>query len=243
MIGAHMKLFRLVMLFFCILFDYSQILASKDGLITIITEPTGVEVWLGNRFIGNTPIKEKLIAPGKYEIRLIDPIQKITAIEEVHVDEGRTAVVEKKMIPKYGNLMVKSIPENATVYLTVPLGKTPLYNEFVIPGKYHLEIRHPDSLYKNSERQVIVSEGETVELIDTLIMKKRKIFDKKALVRIGLGAGAAAAFICAILENGHNHRYKGSGRLDEAHTARVRRNLGIIGGGVCVVAFEILAFF
>lgn len=238
-----MKLFRLVMLFFCILFIHSQLFASRDGLITVITEPAGVEVWLGNHFIGNSPIKEKIVAPGKYEIRLIDPIQRITATEEVLVISGKTAVVERKMIPRFGSLQVKSIPENANVYLTVPLGKTPLNNEFVIPGKYHLEIRHPDSLYKDSEIQVVVNEGEMVELIDTLIIERKKIFDKKALIRLGLGAGAAAAFICAIVENGNNHRYKSSGRLDEAHAARIRRNVGIIGGGVCVVAFEIVAFF
>ncbi len=236
-----MKLFRLVMLFFSILFNYSQLWASKDGLITVITEPTGVEVWLGNRFIGNSPVKEKIVAPGKYEIRLIDPVQKITATEEVLIVEGRTVIVEKKMVPGFGSLQVKSVPEDATVYLTVPLGKTPLNSEFVIPGKYQLEIRHHDSIYKNSERQVVVSEGETVEVLDTL--EKRKIFDKKALIRLGLGAGSAAAFICAIVENGNNHRYKDRGWLNKAHKARIRRNLGIVGGGVCVVVFEIVAFF
>lgn len=238
-----MRLFRLVVIFFPILFIYSQIWASMDGLLTVITEPTGVEVWLGNRFVGNSPIREKIIAPGKYEVRLIDPIQKITSTEEVLVGAGKTVIVEKKMIPRYGTLQVKSVPENATVYLTVPLGKTPLKNEFVIPGKYHLEIRHPDSLYKNSERQVVVCEGEAVELVDTLSIKKKKIFDKKAIIRLGLGAGAVAGFIYALVENGNNHRYKNTGRLDKAHTAKVRRNLSIIGGGVCVVAFEIVAFF
>ncbi len=238
-----MKLFRLVLLFFCILFIHSQLWAARDGLITVITEPAGVEVWMENHFIGNTPIKEKIVAPGKYEIRLIDPIQRITVTEEVFVASGKTAVLEKKMIPRFGSLQVKSIPENANVYLTVPLGKTPLNSEFIIPGKYHLEIRHPDSLYKVSEKQVVVNEGEMVELIDTLIMKKKKIFDKKALIRLGLGAGAAAAFICAIVENGNNHHYKSSGLLDKAHTARIQRNIGIIGGAVCVVTFEIVAFF
>ncbi len=238
-----MKLFRLVMLFFSILFINSQLWASRDGQITVITEPVGVEVWLGNHFIGNSPVREKIVAPGKYEIRLIAPIQKITATEEVLVFSGKTAVVEKKMIPRFGSLQVNSIPENATVYLTVPLGKTPLKSEFVVPGKYQVEIRHPESLYKNSEKQVVVNEGETAVLIDTLIMEKKKIFDKKALVRLGLGAGSVAAFICGIVENGNNNRYKSSGRLNEARTARVRRNLGIVGGGVCVVAFEIVAFF
>ncbi len=238
-----MKLFRLVMAFLFILFNHSQILASKDGLITVITEPTGVEVWLGNSFIGNSPIREKIIAPGKYQIRLVDPIQKITATEEVLVDAGRTVVVEKKIIPRYGNLQVKSVPENANVFLTVPLGKTPLNSEFVIPGKYLVEIRHPDSLYKHSERQVVVCEGETVELFDTLSIDKKNIFDKKALIRIGLGTAAVAGFVCAIVDNGNNHRYKNRGRFDKAHTAKVRRNVGIVGGGLCVVAFEIVAFF
>ncbi len=240
-----MKRFRIVISCFGILFfGNSTIMAAAFGQITIITEPSGVEVWLGGRYIGNSPVREKLIPSGKHELKLIDPFQKISVTEEVMVEDGKEVIIEKKIKPKYGTLKVESVPDMAEVYLTVPLGKTPLKSEFIIPGKYQLEIRSTDRLYKVSERQVVVFEGETSELSDTLSKVNKKFeLNKKAFVRIGLGVGAVAGFIWAVIENGDNNFYEAEGLPDKAQAAGIRRNIGLIGGAVCVVAFEIVAFF
>lgn len=236
----------LVVLLFSIVCISTKAMAGEEGFLNVSTDPPGVEVWLGNNFIGNTPIISKKIETGSYEVKLIDPIQKVSLVEQVVISKGTTVVLEKKIVPKYGTLKINTVPQNANAYLTVPLGSTPLNSDFIVPGKYAIEIRHPDKLYKPISKNVIISEGGAVELLDTLereIMGTKKTSPKKALLRVGLGAGAIAGFIWAVVENGQNHTFEHEGWLDKAKSAATRRTLGVVAGSLCVVGFEIVAFF
>lgn len=238
--------FQIVTIFVYILVFYCpEIYSAQDGYLTIITEPSGVEVWLGNSYIGNSPVYNKMIVSGVYEIKMIDPIQKISLTEQVIIDSGKTVIIEKKIVPKYGTLKICSKPEKADVYLTVPLGKTPLKTEFVVPGKYLVQIRHSQKRYKPLEKQVIINEGESIELFDTLSEHgyKNNLTGKKMILNIGLGAGAIAGFIWAMVENGNSHLFEQQGRMDKSKSAGTRRNIGIAGGLICVTLFEVIAFF
>lgn len=235
----------LQMLLFFVSLMICNIFAAEEGFLTVITEPSGVEVWLGSNYIGNSPINDKKVPAGQYEIRLVDPIQRISVAEHVIVITNRTVIVEKKLTPKYGALNVNSIPEGAEAYLTVPLGKTPLNSDFIVPGKYLVEIRHPDKAYKPSLENVVINEGTSVSLMDTLDLDEslKKGLNAKAALRLGLGAGALAGFIWAIVENGNYHVFKSDARMDKAKSARIRRTVGIVTGSICVVGFEVVAFF
>ncbi len=231
--------------------------AAEEGALTVITEPEGVEVWLEDKYIGDSPIENKKLKTGHYKIKLIDPIQQVSTAEDIFIQAGKTTTVEKVLGAKFGTLKVESEPEGAEVYISTPLGKTPLVKEFMNPGKYRIEIKHPKEKYTPVVEEITIPSGKKVELSNTL--EKTTPFNKKALLRAFLGAGAAAGFVWAVIEQGYYKEYetdayyynetatfneKKAKKYDKkADSAGLRRTIGIIVGSVCVVGFEIVAFF
>ncbi len=221
--------------FFC------NVFALDEGKVTVTTDPEGVEVWLGDNYIGNSPVIEKKVPTGKYIIKLVDPVQRTSQIEQILVTPNNTVTIEKKMKPRFGTLKVNSVPEDADVYITMPLGKTPLLNEFINPGKYEIEIQHPNKRYHSLVKSVVVSEGSANLVSDTLV--KDKLLNNKALLRLALGAGALGSFIWGAVENGKQHSFKAEHKDSDAKTAGVLRTIGLSAGALCVVGFEVVAFF
>ena len=215
--------------------------AVEEGKLTVTTDPEGVEVWLGENYIGNSPVIEKKVPTGRYTVKLVDPVQRISQVEQVLITINNTVVIEKKLKPKFGILKVTSVPEESDVFITMPLGKTPLVNEFINPGKYIIEIRHPDKQYHSVLKNVVVSEGLANIVTDTLY--KDKILNNNALLRLGLGAGALAGFVWAAFESGNRQKFKAQKRDNDAGTAGTHLALGVVAGSLCVIGFEIVAFF
>jgi hypothetical protein len=245
-----------------VLFIHAVLFAADEGSLTVTTTPEGVEVWIDEKYVGDSPVMGKKLKEGRYTVKLIDPIQHTSLIEEVLIQDGRDVVIEKAMSGKFGSLKVGSSPEGANVYLLTSLGKTPLSNDFMNPGKYRIEIRHPNKHYSVHAEDVTVPRGEVVNLEKTL--EKASPFDMKAVVRLGLGAGAIASFIWAVVEQGNVKENETlakrninvnlqdnpvvaeqliKGFEDEEHSSRVKRTFGIVLGCVCVVGFEVVAFF
>jgi hypothetical protein len=229
--------------------------AAEEGALTVKTTPEGIEVWLDDKYVGDTPIIDKKLKAGRYGVKLVDPIQHTSVIEEVLIQAEKSTVIEKTMKGKFGSLKVSSDPEAANVYLLTSLGKTPVSNDFMNPGKYHLEIRHPNARYAPMAEDITIPRGEVVTLSKTL--EKKSPFDLKAFVRLALGAGAIGTFVWAIVEQGNKRENETradptvttvspdvrKGFEDQAHSAAVKRTVGIVLGCACVVGFEIVAFF
>ena len=226
-----------------------------DGALTVRTEPEGIEVWLDNNFVGDSPIIEKKLKSGRYTLKLVDPVQRSSTIEEIFIQENETTIIEKTIKSKFGSLKINSDPEGAKVYLFTELGTTPLSNDFMNPGKYRLELRHPNSKYHLVSEDIVIPRGETVSLSKALQFEeeevvKKKIWDKKALLRVALGAGTAAGYIFSIVEYGmfkkYNEQYE-TVKLDSlkksADDSKLWSILGIVGGSLCLVGLEIVAFF
>jgi hypothetical protein len=232
---------------------------QEDGRLTVRSDPEGVEVWLDDQYIGDTPILEKKLKPGRYMVKLIDAARHTSLSEEIFIQAGQTTLVEKTIETKFGSLRVNSDPEGAEVHLSLPLGKTPVSNDFMNPGKYRVEIRHPSAIYAPAVEDITIPRGKTVTLDKKL--EKQSPFDMKALVRLGLGAGAIAGFVWAVVEQ---HEYstlskeielgreipteilgpeKLNEKRDERTAASVKRTVGIVVGSLCVIGFEIVAFF
>lgn len=244
-------------LFFSILMNTLRAYAVEEGSITVTTDPEGVEVWLDDKYLGDSPIENRKLKTGRYTIKLVDPIQQVSATEEVLIQPNQTTLVEKTLKAKFGTLKVDSDPEGAEVYISTSLGKTPLENNFMNPGKYRIDIKHPKTKYEPVTEEITIPAGKTVELENTLV--KTSKFDKKAIVRLVLGAGAIGCFVWAIIEQGvhkENQAYADDLKIqqstdvdkiqeyeDEAEAAAVKRTIGIIGGSLCVIGFEIVAFF
>ena len=227
--------------------------AVEEGALTVTTDPEGVEVWLDDKYVGDSPIESRKLRAGRYTLKLVDPVQQVSATEEILIQAGETTVVEKSLLAKFGTLKVKSEPEGAEVFISSSLGKTPLENNFMNPGKYRIEIKHPKKMYIPIVEEVTIPSGKKVELTNTLA--KKSPFDRKAVIRLILGAGAIGGFVWAVIEQGNHKENETLADTpgitsdekdkynDDAKSAGIKRTVGIIIGSVCVVGFEIVAFF
>ena len=224
-----------------------------DGFLTVRTDPDGIEVWLDDNFVGDSPITDKKLKSGRYSLKLVDPVQHSSTVEDIFIQDNENTVIEKTIKSKFGSLKVTSVPEGAEVSIATELGPTPVSNDFMNPGKYRLEIRHPDSKYHPIIEEIVIPRGESVSLSKTL--EKEKTFDKKDFWRLVLGAGTAGGYVWGIVqyanyarssERAVNYSYSEDERKDydkKKNGALVQSILGIVGGSLCLVGLEIVAFF
>jgi hypothetical protein len=208
--------------------------AQADGVLTVKTDPEGIKIWLDDKYIGDSPLLDKKLKPGRYSLKLVDPVQQTSSIEEVFIQSGETTVIEKTVKSNYGSLKVGSEPDGAEVSILTTLGKTPLSNDFMIPGKYRLEIKHPGSSYLKSVSDIVIPRGEIVSVNKAL--EKKSALDGKAVARLALGLGAIAGFGMAVGE-------RTDGNFGGSNGAVNGEWMGIVLGCLCVVGFEIVGFF
>jgi hypothetical protein len=208
--------------------------AGAEGTLNVKTDPDGIEVWLDDKYIGDSPIIDKKLNAGRYSLKLVDPIQHTSSVEEVFIQANEQTVVEKTMKSRFGSLKVSSEPEGADVSILTSLGKTPLSNDFIIPGKYRLEINHPG--YKPTVADIVVPKGETAAIQKSL--EKKNVLDTKGLAKIALGIGAVGGIAVALVETNDPHfphDYKNG-----SHTGLI---LGGCLAGVFVITLDILSFY
>jgi hypothetical protein len=142
------------------------------------------------------------------------------------------------------------------VVIVAELGKTPLVNEFIIPGMYRIELRHEsgylpaiEELTLRADQQAVVSQR----------LKKPPLFTKRRQIQLALGAGAIAGFACAVyeqgehntiyqkyklakIENGDDNAQKSAKYLELSRDAAMKRTLSLIGAGILSVALHITIF-
>lgn len=224
--------------------------AFADGFLTVRTDPDGIEVWLDDNFVGDSPIIDKKLKSGRYSLKLVDPVQHSSTVEEIFVQDNENTVIEKTIKSKFGSLKVTSVPEGAQVSIATELGPTPVSNDFMNPGKYRLEIRHPDKKFKPVVEEILIPRGETVSLSKTL--EQEKNWDNKDTWRILLGLGTAGGYVLGIVQYGHYKKLEQQANLSPLRFPDAKKDksgalaagvLGIVGGSLCLVGLEILAFF
>jgi len=225
--------------------------ACAEGILTVKTDPEGIEVWLGDKFIGQSPVIEKKIRAGRYTLKLVDPAQHSSVSEDLIIQDGTPTVVERTISSKFGSLKVTSDPQGVDVYIATELGKTPLSNDFMNPGKYRIELRSPNSSYQTAVSEITVPKGETA-FIDQK-MQRRPFLTTKNIVSLALLSGAAGGVAWGLIEQGHCRMYQE--RLnnttainkpalqDKIDGASLGRTFGVIIGSACLVGLEIVVLF
>jgi hypothetical protein len=221
----------------------SAAMADGEGTLTVKTDPEGIEVWLNDQFIGQSPIIEKMIKAGRYSLKLVDPAQHTSMNEEVLITENEETVVDRTITTKFGSLRVISQPEGAEVSIATELGKTPLANDFMNPGRYRLELRPTTSRYLPKITEVTITKGEVVSIEETL--KRQTFFTKKNIASLCLTGGAIGGFVWGLAEQGNYKAFKErtpapQSRIDGAQLGRI---LGIVIGSTCTVGLGIIALF
>jgi len=214
-----------------------------EGTLTVKTDPEGIEVWLGDKFIGQSPVFEKKIRAGRYTLKLVDPTQHTSTTEELQIQDGEATVVERTISSKFGSLKITSSPQGADVYLATELGKTPVANDFMNPGRYRIEIRPKNSWYQTAVTEVTIPKGETIFIDQKL--RGKPFFTVKNILSLALMAGAAGGFAWGVIENGHYEKYNEDGRQPSSVVdgAKLGRTLGIAGGSSCLIGLGIVALF
>jgi hypothetical protein len=222
-----------------------------DGFLTVRTDPDGIEVWLDDNFVGDSPVIDKKLKSGRYSLKLVDPVQHSSTVEEIFVQDNENTVIEKTIKTKFGSLKVTSVPEGATVSIATELGSTPVSNDFMNPGKYRVEIRHPDKKFKPVVEDILIPRGETVSLSKTL--EQEKSWDNKDTWRILLGLGTAGGYIFGAVQYGNFKKLQQEELLgplkvrekakEDKPGALAASILGIVGGSLCLIGLEIVAFF
>jgi hypothetical protein len=185
---------------------FSLYASPADGTISIVTIPDRVEIWIDNNYVGLSPVRQKRLAAGTYTVRLIDPSQQISAVEMVTVRRGEHVSVERTLDSRLGKLRVNSDPPGADVVIITELGKTPLVNDFMNPGLYKIEIRHPNQNYLPVVEDVTFTDDRPV-VIDR-VLEKPPVLTRERKIQLALGTGAAAGFVWAIVEQNTASAYR-----------------------------------
>ena len=238
-----MRLFSIKMLLFVLAATGICASVFAEGTLTVKTDPQGIEVWLGDKFIGQSPVIDKKIRAGRYTLKLVDPAQHTSTSEELLVQDGEPTVVERTIASKFGSLKITSSPQGADVYIATELGKTPVANDFMNPGRYRIEIRPANSWYQTAVTEVTIPKGETVFIDQKL--RGKPLLTVKNILSLALMAGTAGGFTWGIIENGHYEKYMqdGSQTSSAADGARLGGTLGIVLGASCLIGLEIVALF
>lgn len=153
----------------------------------------------------------------------------------------------------YARLRVDSDPPGAEVVIVAELGKTPLVNEFIVPGMYKIELRHKSGYLPASEELTLRADQQAVV---SQRLKKPPLFTKHRQIQLALGAGAIAGFACAVYEQGEHNTYrekyifaKDAGEDEKAaeysetiKDAALKRTLALIGAGILSVALQVTIF-
>jgi hypothetical protein len=231
----------------------------SDGFLSVRTDPDGIEVWLDDNFVGDSPIIDKKLKSGRYSLKLVDPVQHSSTIEEIFVQDNENTVIEKTIKSKFGSLRVNTVPEGAIVSIATELGPTPVTNDFMNPSKYRVEIKHPDKKYIPITEEVIIPRGESISLTKTL--EREKTFTNKDKWRLILGAGTVLGYAVAIWQQGNYNEYSlkdsyGSSKCfqdlyqekdvnyhSKANGALLYSILGMVFGSGCLIGLEIVAFY
>jgi hypothetical protein len=161
--------------------------------------------------------------------------------------------------PAYARLRVDSDPPGADVVIVAELGKTPLVNEFVIPGMYKIELRHKNG-YLPAVEELILRADQQTALSHKL--KKPPLFTRKRQIQLALGFGAAAGFAYAVIEQSECSTYRQKSEFTGAMSAaandeyaknaaeyskaskdaELKRSLALAAAGVVSAALQITIF-
>jgi hypothetical protein len=143
------------------------VLKEKYAVISINSNPPNAVIYLNNKRIGKTPIKNKQVESGDYSINLkYDLYHEIN--ENFTLKDGDKPNLAYNFLPAFGTLKITSQPTNAKVYIDGEMvGTTPYSNTKQLSEKY--SIRVEKELWLGDEKNVLIEDDKTTEKHFTLI--------------------------------------------------------------------------
>lgn len=143
--------------------------ALATGFLSLESSPTGAEVWYtgpedpDKKYLGDTPLQNREMPTGRYNVWLILPSHDTLAIPDVYIAEGQVTQVNREIPTHYGYLEVTTDPDSAELWLDgVDLGAAPHVNNLVLPGSYKLKAVPRETYFKTSTRTVAMAKGDSI---------------------------------------------------------------------------------
>lgn len=159
---------------------------SSDGrptaTFTLNTTPSGAEIYLDGRPVGQTPLRINDVEPGSHVIRCsLDGYQDQSITSAVRALEDRHhAITLKPLAQTRGEIAVESFPSGCAVHLdAVYQGLTPLRLQSVAPGRHFLTCSHHG--YEDATRPVDV-QPNTLHTINIPLDKVKTPVTKISIV-------------------------------------------------------------
>ena len=176
------------------------------------------------------------------QLKIFALLSLLTLAFRVHGAEGIS----------YARLRVDSDPPGAEVVIVAELGKTPLVNEFVVPGMYRIELRREGGYLTASEELTLRADQQAVV---SQRLKKPPLFPPRRQIQAALGAGAITCFAYAVYEQGEHNTFRqkynfakseegetAAGYFESTKDAALRRTLALVGAGILSVALQVTIF-
>jgi len=139
---------------------YEVGLFSNFGYLKIDSDPSGALLQIDGVERGSTPFTQQRVDAGTYLVRLSRPYFNSfdTTLE---VSAGDSLLLNLKLTPRFGSLVVNSTPPGAMVRLDGrDVGTTPLEYDTLVSG-YHM-VTLSSKLYLEKDDNFAISDGEAV---------------------------------------------------------------------------------
>lgn len=172
-------------------------------LLEVKSEPSHAEVYLNNKVIGYTPLKQNVLV-GKYDMRIYKmgyvPVEEtIDFLYQTQTDELRTIeknyslVFKRELDKNQGRFYFDSQPQKADLHLDgYSIGNTPSVSKMLDPGKHKIKfILEP---YETYETTVKLESGVEQDVFHIFVPKKQK---KSGFVKI-MKYGGATIFLTGV---------------------------------------------
>ena len=147
-------------------------LRAKEGDLEVRSEPSGGKVYLDGKYMGETPLHLSHMRPGQYLVLVVkDGCYPYEERVEIGGADRKTVVASLKS--RLGELGVILKTTGASLYIdgkSVEVGPRNYVGKEFSPGSY--KIRVTKEGYENWEGDVVVKDGERVEVSVELKMKK-----------------------------------------------------------------------
>jgi len=134
-----------------------------QGALALTSEPSGANVFVDGRLLGQTPLSAQLPAGTYKSIRLALDRYKVASIDAI-VEQGKTTTPDPVLLaPCTGRIEVTSVPDGAEIFLDkVAIGVAPLSLDVPI-GAHELTAHHAGFPERKHSVSIALDETETVQ--------------------------------------------------------------------------------
>lgn len=131
-------------------------LKDDFGAFMITSTPSAAKVYLGNEYLGNTPLERKEITPGEYTLTLEKEHYNRTNID-VRIEKDEIFESYTELRAGYGTISILANPE-ADIYIDRKFQSNRIYNGRLGAGTHVVEVKKDG--YKSDTRIVLIKKGE-----------------------------------------------------------------------------------